>query len=176
MTLEAGNETGTVETGASVENAGAGLGDVTPPRKRGRPPGSGKKTEGEKPAAVPGGDAPASGAKRGPKKRQKEFTDADVSSLAKQVQGLHALGAMVTGIPELAIAEAEAVALSKGVVAVAKEYDLEISGKTGAMIQLAAACAAVYLPRLLAVKARAAQARAAKGTVVDGQFSEVTHA
>jgi hypothetical protein len=172
MTLE---ENKTEEIASGANDAGVTTAEVTPPRRRGRPPGSGKKTaEGETPNTVPGDEKPQ-GAKRGPKPRGRKFSGEDIGALAKQIQGLHALGAMVTGIPELQIAEQEAHALAGGVVAVAKEYNLEISGKTGALIQLAAACAAVYIPRVLIIKQRAAQAqaqaRASQGVTIEGEVT-----
>src|SRR5690349_15268978 len=145
------------ENQGSASTAGANEPTVTAPKRRGRPPGSGKKQGGdETPNAVPGGDS-TGGAKRGPKKRGKTFNADDLVNLATQIKGLHVLGAMMTGIPELQLHDKEAEMLAGGVVAVAKEYNLDISGKTGAMIQLAAACAAIYVPRLIMVKARVAK-------------------
>lgn len=160
------------------ESSEAGTGEssvgVQPPKRRGRPPGSGKRqqSEGEIPNAVPS-DEKAAGAKRGPKKRGKGFSADDLANLSKQIQGLHALGAMMTGIPELQLHDKEAEMLAGGVVAVAKEYNLDISGKTGAMIQLAAACAAIYVPRFVVIKNRVAKQREQEGVTIDGETGAV---
>lgn len=151
------------ETTNTTETPAAGTGAaVTPepqisaPKRRGRPPGSKNKEAAEggdvKPNAVPDGAAVS---KRGrPAKKKTQAINA--GDLAKQIQGLHALGAMVTGIQELQLGEQEAEMLAKAVVAVSEQYNLAIDGKTGALIQLAAACTVIYLPRLVVLKKRKA--------------------
>jgi hypothetical protein len=124
---------------------------LAPPvkRGRGRPPRDPNDS-----ASKPGNASPRSHKKSGAKV---SYTKDAEQKLAKQIVGLHQIGALMSGIPEMHISEAEGEMLATGVIAVASEYDLELSGKTGAAIQLLMACVAVYVPRLLAVKNRVAQ-------------------
>lgn len=146
------------------ENAG-----VTAPKKRGRPPKVAPANGEANP--VPEGEKP-SGSKRGrpSKKKGVSFSGDDISTLAKQVTGLHQLAAIATGIPELQITEEEGQMLGMSIANVAQEYDLSLDGKTGALLQLAAACGMIYVPRFLALKKRvvAAQAQKAPLHVVGG--------
>lgn len=132
-----------------VETAG-----VTPPKKRGRK--SNAEREALAAAGNPVSPSTSSGAKRG--RPRKGAVSIDSTALAKQLQGLHTLGAMLTGIPEMQILPEEAALLADAVKNVAEEYDLELSGKTGAAIQLLATAAMIYVPRLLQVRQRAMQA------------------
>lgn len=110
--------------------------DTTAPKRRGRPPGS---KNGDK------GEAPQKSASR-----QKK----DTEDLAHQIVGLHALAAMATGLQELVISETEGSMLANGLNAVAQEYGLSFTGKTGAAIQLFGALGMVYVPRLFMIKQR----------------------
>lgn len=112
------------------------------PKRRGRPAGSNAKKTGET-----------------PRKTASRKSD-DVAAMARQICGLHQMASMVTGLPELVISEQEGFMLAKGVDAMAEEYGLALSGKTGAAIQLFGAAALVYLPRMLLIKARAAKVKA----------------
>ncbi len=112
------------------------------PKKRGRPKGSHN---------TPKGDAP--------KKTQARQAQ-DTVALGKQLVGLHHLAALATGLPELVIGETEGQMLAGGIQAVCDEYGLSLSGKTGAAIQLIGAAGVVYMPRLLAIRARRAAERA----------------
>lgn len=147
---------GTAENDA--QQTGTAPADPPPaeaPRKRGRPPGSGKKT---------GTDGPQKSSTR---------KAADTADLGRQIVGLHALIAVATQMPEMQITDAEGEMLARGVTAVAEEYGLALTGKTGAAIQLFAAAGMVYVPRLVMIKAklaaqRAAQAAADEARTVDG--------
>lgn len=138
-------------------------------RKRGRPPGSGKAT-----AAPVSPDDKPNEAKSGPKPRKGKvkFDSEAQGQLAKQIEGLHQLMALATGIPELQVQTAEAQMLGTAVAAVCEEYDLSLSGKTGAMLQLLAAAAMVYAPRVAVigrrVKENQARAKADHLRVVAG--------
>lgn len=124
-------------------------------RGRGRPKGSG----GAAPVSPSAAGAAATKAKPGrPKKNARVSVDA--SALAKQIQGLHAIAALGTGIPEFNLRDDEAEILGQAVSAVCEEYDLSLSGKTGAALQLLAAAAMVYAPRVMMIKARVALANA----------------
>lgn len=120
------------------------------PKKRGpgRPPKDSTKPTAEK---IPSESA-------GVKTRKK--TTYDVGLLSKQLMGLHIMAAGLTGIPEVQIAPQEADMLASGVIAVAEQYDLSIDGKTGAAIQLLAAAAMVYAPRVIALQRRIKEAKA----------------
>ena len=97
----------------------------------------------------------------GPKKKGKvNLSGDDISTIGKQVTGLHKLMAMATGIPELAISDEEGSMLGTAIAAVAQEYDLALDGKTGALLQLAAACGMIYVPRFIHLKNRVAANRA----------------
>lgn len=110
-------------------------------RGRGRPPGSGSKASAEK----------------SPGKKTR-----DVADLARQIQGIHRVAALATGLPLLEIADQEAAMLASGISAVAEEYGFALSGKTGAALQLFAAMGFVYGPRVIAVKRMRDEMRAAQ--------------
>lgn len=85
------------------------------------------------------------------------YDDEARHKLAKNLQGLHVMGAMILQFPELQIADHEADMLADGIIKVSHEYGLELSGKTGAAIQLFGAAAMIYLPRLAMLKKRRAE-------------------
>lgn len=157
---ETGAGVGTTPPGAPAE---ASVQETTPPLKRGpgRPKGSGTK-------APPGVQAERVGASKAPPekpgKRGAKMSAEAVSTLAKQIQGMHAMAAMMTGIPILAISVEESQLLAGGISAVAEEYGLELDGKTGAALQLFGAAAMVYAPRILQIQAAK---RAARANTVD---------
>lgn len=115
-----------------------------PKKRRGRPP--------KNPDAVNISDE-----KKTTRKPTKKKTSKVIEG--KQIAGLHAVAAHLTGIPELVISDQEGDLLASGLQAVAEEYGLELGGKTGAAIQLLSAAAVVYLPRFAAItqKQKAAQ-------------------
>lgn len=120
---------------------------IEPPKKRrGRPPRNAEaqekldeeKATGEKPKGKPG-----------PKKRT---MGADASELlARQLMGLHHMAAMFTGLPVIILSDAEAKMMADALCNVANEYDLAISGKTAATLQLVATLGMVYVPRLIEI-------------------------
>jgi hypothetical protein len=144
--------------------------EITPPAARGR--GRPRKDA----AAAPVSPSEASAAKSTPKasrgKKGVKFEKDDLSQLSKQIQGLHELMSLASGIPELRLETQEAEMLGSAVANVCEEYDLSLSGKTGALLQLLAAGAMIYVPRLGRVSARvkhqAAAAKAAKLAIVGG--------
>jgi hypothetical protein len=140
----------------------AGIHDA-PPVKRGR--GRPRKNPEAEPVT-----ARAATKKTAAKKTtaKKTYTSDDITLMGKQLCGLHIMAAQMTGIPEIAIGEEESQLLAQSIVNVADQYDLAIDGKTGAALQLVLTAAMIYGPRVLAVRARAAQARAqAAGDVVN---------
>lgn len=134
------------------------------PRKRGRPPGSTNKPRapGAPLSETPISANPAPGT--APRGRPRKVVQIDAGLMAKQLQGLHLVAARATGLQELEISEAEAAMLAESVAAISREYGLSLDGKTGATIQLVAACAMIYLPRLAHITARRKQA--ARSSVV----------
>lgn len=137
---------GTQEEGPSVSAPGerAPDGGKEPPapeppkRKRGRPPGSGKGKASKAKAAQVG--------------------------LAGQIQGLHAIVGIATGIPEAYITEQQAEMLAEAITTVSEEYGLSLSGKTGALLQLAGTAAMIYVPRVFTYQKRRAAERAGAAT------------
>lgn len=137
--------------------------EAEPPKKRrGRPPGSGNKAKlnPEDPGSAP----VSSGA---PKKRGPKPSGERLAAMAKQLQGIHTLAAMATGIPECQINEGESAMLAQAFADVAAEYGLSVDGKTGAALQLFGACAMIYAPRYVHFRKRTAQERASAPIVVD---------
>lgn len=143
------------------------------PRRRGRP--SRAESEARAAGAAETGEAKADAPKAARPRSSKKSADAglDIESLAKQLAGIHVIASMVTQSPELQLSEAESRELAKGVVAVCEQYNLQISGKTGAALQLLGAAAMVYLPRLAAIRARKAQENANRTIDGDSLVSEV---
>lgn len=131
-----GLEAKTVETPPVDDDTAQTTSEAPKSRGRGRPPGSGTKSTAEKPKKSAG------------KKAE------DIDAFAKQLQGIHVMIAMVSGVKEMAIDAQEAKMLANGINAVAEEYGLEMDGKTGAAFQLLGAAALIYGPRALAVNAR----------------------
>lgn len=116
--------------------------------RRGRPP---KTTEAD--STTPKATAPKT---RAPRKKAAAPSDQAIEpeTLAKQLQGVHVMIAMMTQAPEMQLSEPESLELAKAISGVCAEYNLSLNGKTGAMIQLLGAGAMVYLPRLVMIKQR----------------------
>jgi hypothetical protein len=131
------------------------LEDTAPQKRgRGRPPKH-QAAAPVSPVDAPAATKPGPGRPKGASKKPKVNFDGEaLASLAKQVQGLHQLMALATGIPELMLQEGEAIMLGGAIAQVCEEYDLSLSGKTGALLQLAAAGAMIYAPRFMAVTQR----------------------
>jgi hypothetical protein len=99
------------------------------------------------------------------KPRQKR---ASVENTARQLEGLHKMIAVLPNMHFMAIAPEEAKILAEAMLAVADEYDINLSGKAGATVQLVAAIGMVYVPRgLYAFK----QKQEAKKLNTDGLMS-----
>jgi len=133
-------------------------------RRPGRPPGSGgKKTEDLLHQSIDGDSGPAKpGRKPGRPSKDSAKTSMDPGKLGAQLVGIHQLLAMFTQTPELQLSPEQGQALGAAVVNVCNEYDLNISGKTGAMVQLLATSAMIYAPMLMAVRFRYAQEELAR--------------
>jgi len=167
-TEETGGENAPIEnTSAPTESAPIEPAGAAPAKKRGRPSNAERaaRAAGASTAEkIESGNAPQSAASGKAKsgKSAKRVTATDAGALAKQLVGLHTLGAMISGIPEFIINEDEGKILAGGIVAVCEEYDLSIDGKTGAALNLLGACAMVYGPRVFKVAARAQAAKKAR--------------
>lgn len=132
-------------------------GEAPPKRGPGRPPKdqrSGNNAEDLLAQAVGGGDAPTG---KKPGRPAGKSKGGDPVAIGNQLVGIHQLVAMFTGTPEMQISPEEGKALGEAVVGVCNEYGLSVDGKTGAAIQLFAACAMIYAPRVMAVRYRYAQ-------------------
>jgi hypothetical protein len=98
----------------------------------------------------------------GTQTRKRRSKSVDVSELAKQLRGIHSLAANIIPIrmPDgsggskllLELSDTEATQLATAISGIAKEYDLAIDGKTGAAIQLFAAAAMIYGPRIYVIQ------------------------
>lgn len=136
---------------------------VPTPRKRGRPPKV--RTEGEKPelpGAEPVDEKPEAPKKRGRKPKSKGMGEEEIGALARQIQGIHSLAAMMTGLPELNINEFQAGMLAQSVARVSEEFGLAVTGKTGAILSLVATAAMVYAPKAMQIAERVKQEKARK--------------
>jgi len=134
-----------------IEPTGPQDENIEPPKKRrGRPPNSSKLLE-EKPISEGGTKE-----KRAYKKKA-QYDNSTIENLARQIQGLHFIAVKMSGFKELEISEPESVMLAESVVNVAREYDLALSGKTGALLQLTGVAVMIYLPRLMSINERKAQ-------------------
>lgn len=130
---------------------------VSTPKRRGRPPKNPPAHGDPQPVAE---KLNTSSGKRGRPKNKVSYSDSEISELGKQITGLHQLAALATGIPELIISEKEGQVLGSAIANVAQEYGLELDGKTGALLQLVAACGMVYVPKYFQLKQRIAQVKA----------------
>lgn len=77
---------------------------------------------------------------------------ADVKTLTTQLVGIHLLIAKVSGHPAMELSADEASMLAKSIADILEEYSLQTSGKTMLWINLIAAVAIIYLPRLMLIK------------------------
>ncbi len=132
----------------------------TPAKRRGRPPKNPPADGNPNPVSDELAKSPR-GRKPG-RKPKVSFSGEDISTLSKQIVGLHKLASLASGIPELEIGDDEGAMLGAAVANVAQEYNLELNGKTGAMLQLIAACGMIYVPRFMHLQKRVAQMKAEK--------------
>lgn len=132
------------------------LGNDAPPTKRGRgrPPKNQTQSAQEKIDATKAQKAPPQS-----KKKKGEFVEPDMLKLSRQLMGVHAVAARITGLPFVAISDAESLMLAESVTAMAREYDLVVSGKAAATFQLIGALAVIYGPRAVMFKAAKMQAQ-----------------
>jgi len=146
--------------------------DSTPPTRRGpgRPSNAEKAARAAAAAGVKSEKVGAAPKVDKPSKRGAKMSADALNALAKQIQGIHAMAAMMSGIGILQISNEEAGLLAHGISAVSEEYGLALDGKTGAALQLFGAAAMVYAPRVLQIAAmrKAAQKNAPVDATVVG--------
>lgn len=139
---------------------------TVPPKRRGRPPGSGKKSPlDEKP--VESTSAGDTGPKRGRPRKAPEYDGESRARFAKQVAGIHMMAAHLTGFGELQISDAESVMLGDAIINMSLEYGLAMSGKTGAALQLLAAASVIYIPRLMVIDKKISESKRASEVVIN---------
>lgn len=158
---------------ASIES-GAPANDPTAPAPKKR----GRKSNAERAAMAAeqiesGGAAPKTAAKKTGSGR-KSYQPSDIAAMSKQLQGLHQMAAIISGIPVLQIRPDEGDMLAAAIVNVSEQYDLSIDGKTGALIQILGAAAMIYVPRFGMVMAMSKQAKAQRKAAADGGLPETT--
>src|SRR2546423_10441970 len=145
------------------------------PPKRGRPFGSlNRNTSAPRlteTTVSADGAQPAPDAE--PQRRRRRMKAIDKSQLAKQLIGIHTIAAKLTQMPFVAIDQTEADMLADAIDNVAREYDLALDGKTGAFIQLMAAAAVVYGPRVMMYQAIQRRSRREAGQTVEGTATPI---
>lgn len=148
----------------AIDNTGSGdieTDTVKPKPKRGRPSNAERALTDSLEKETPGNAGATENVGNKPGRKPGKKSTPSGEALGKQLVGIHALAAMMLQLPEVQITEQEGVALGTAVVAVCEEYNLSVTGKTGAAIQLLAAAAMIYAPRAFMIKARLDAARAA---------------
>ena len=145
--------------------------EVTEPKRRGRRPGWRKVRENSDNVAKPDTVKPA-------RKKHVEAHAPDseyIVGMAARIQGLHAIMAIVSGLPELAISESEARSLAVAVDGVCVEFGIAVTGKVAAILSLLAAMGMIYVPRGLAVAERRRRAKQTGNlSVVDARNDETS--
>lgn len=132
------------------------------PKRRGRPPK-------ERPADDGAAGATATGPSEKPKpkgrpkgKRKEKTSPEELDALAHSLFGIHAVMAQALSIPELMLDAQGARTLAAGVSRMQEEFGFEVSGRTGAVLAFLGAAAMVYVPRVIAIKARVATQKASE--------------
>jgi hypothetical protein len=106
-----------------------------------------RRTKAEMQADAGAASIDLGGASSTPAKKRK--TKGDLG--ARQIQGIHAILAQIPGLDCMMLADEEAAMLAQAMAGVAAEYDIEISGKTGAIVGMVAAVGMIYVPRAIHV-------------------------
>ncbi len=141
-------------------------------RKPGRPAGGGaKKTEELLHQTIEGDSVSGKPGRKPRAKVEDKRTNIDPGKLGSQLVGIHQLAAMFTNTPELQLTDQAGRALGEAIVNVCNEYDLNISGKTGSMLQLLATSCMIYAPMFMAIRFRYAQEELARGQADQTQYN-----
>lgn len=158
----------TPASGGAPPPGAASTPDPNAPKKRGRPFGARNR-------AAPLTETPVDGAAppdAEPIKRRRRTKALDKEQLSKQLIGIHAIAAKLTGLPFVQIDKMESDMLADAIDNIAREYDLALDGKTGAFLQLMAASAVVYGPRVMMYQALKRKAMREAAVTVDGVATE----
>jgi hypothetical protein len=99
-----------------------------------------------------------------PARRKSKAVAMGPDKFAKSLQGLHKGAAFLSGVPELALEPDEAKMMADALFGIFEEYEIEISTKAAAAVNLAGATMMVYGPRLVALRARRNNVARAKAT------------
>lgn len=118
--------------GNGPDGDASGTGSETGKRKRGRPRGS------------KGSAAPTKAAR-----------NHDLSGIESILVSLHAMAAAAIKIPELNLSEAEARTLVSATQEVARQYNVAVSAKTAAWVNLGMAVGSIYGSRAVAIALKA---------------------
>lgn len=153
-----------------------GAADSQRKRSRGRPPGS--RSAGPLPPEQPvPPESAAPGEEPRTRRRRKQALDKD--AVAQEVFKAHILIAKWTKQPLLQVDENEARILASAIDALCREFDIELSGKSGAVTQVIYALLIVYGPRIPAfqeVMERAKRAARSGPVTVEGTATEANGA
>lgn len=146
------------------------------PKRRGRPPKERPAVEGEPAASQQPGEKPQPKRGRKPKHKTKSTSPEELETLAQSLYGIHAVMAQALSMPELMLDATASRTLAAGVSRMQEEFGFEVSGKTGAVLAFLGAAAMVYVPRVIAIKARvqtqkARQAQEKADGAIDADFA-----
>jgi hypothetical protein len=133
---------------------------VEPKKRRGRPPKNPAEAA-PKPEADRVIEIPKPEELKPVKRKSKKV--ATVEDVGKQIYGLHAIIAMMSGIPEVALQPEEAASLAKAVITFGEEFDFQPNPKIMAAITLFGTAAMIYVPRVPVILKRVADKKAMQG-------------
>lgn len=91
----------------------------------------------------------------------------DAVAIARQLSGLHAVGAFVAHCPDIALDDAEALEFAHSVELVLHEYSIPMSGKLIALLGLFGTAAAIYIPRIILIRKRIETARSDQARTIN---------
>jgi hypothetical protein len=134
------------------------------PKRRGR--GRGRPPLEEQPIGADGEPQKVK------KPRRKKASPIDTVKFAKQLQGMHVMVALATGIAEMQLSDTESVMLAESLAAVSSEYGVSMSGKLAATLQLFGVAAIIYLPRMSAIDAKIKAKKRNTPVTVEGEKVE----
>lgn len=150
---KSGNDSGIDGSDASATNGTLDPAAAAAPRKRGRPSGKSPATG-------------STGGKAAIPKETKSNIFVDKKTLGQQLCGIHALIAMATKQPVLAITDQEGDALAKSLVDIADYYQLTASKGILLWVNFGAVAAMIYGPKVMPlIKAKPKPERAGPSLV-----------
>jgi hypothetical protein len=159
-----------VDGGENVSTSASKPEEIT--RRRGRPFGS-RNRDPLQAQSPPPTDAAGSPQGASPKPRKRRSKPVDLGELAKKIQGTHMMLAIMTGLTEMQVTEAEATMLAGALADCAREFDMAPNGKAVAVVQLLGVSAIIYLPRVALLKAKIDAKKRERPVTVDENGKEV---